>query len=283
MSGIVTHFEKTRLDQMELSTQVVATVGSSAREVVLSMADADTSCAFIMDSGEIVGIFTEHDVTHRVVRSPDQWDQPVETFMTASPVVVDGNHSALDGLRLMTERTFRNLPVSLDGGGYANLTHYDLIALASQYLHADHEESSDFSAEHTLRYVNFYGMPSSVPLEVEGETSLFDTIEMMINADRGLISVIDGRGVVVGEFTQHDVFRRVACRVEELNDEIVADWMTTTNIATTLPSASIADGLDEMAAKRHRYLVVVNETGRSIGVVTFRDIANFFQAAFAAD
>ena len=283
MSGIVTHFEKTRLDQMELSTQVVATVGSSAREVVLSMAEADTSCAFIMDNGEIAGIFTEHDVTHRVVRSPDQWDLPVETFMTASPVVVDGTQSALDGLRLMTERTFRNLPVSLAAGGYANLTHYDLIALASQYLKADHEESSDFSAEHTLRYVDFYGMPSKVPAEVQGDSPLFDAIEMMINADRGLISVVDGRGVVIGEFTQHDVFRRVACRVEELNDEVVADWMTTTNIATTLASTSIADGLHEMAAKRHRYLVVLNETGRSIGVVTFRDIANYFQAAFALD
>ncbi len=283
MSGIVTHFENTRLDQMKLSTQVAAGIGSLAREVVLSMADANTSCAFIMDENEIVGIFTEHDVTHRVVRSPDQWDQPVETFMTASPVVVDGTKSALDGLRLMTERTFRNLPVALAGGGYANLTHYDLIALASEYLNTDHEESSDFSAEHALLYVDFYGMPSRVALEVPADTSLFDAIELMINADRGLISVVDGRGVVVGEFTQHDVFRRVACRVDELNDEIVGDWMTTTNIASTLASASIADGLHEMAAKRHRYLVVVNETGRAIGVVTFRDIANYFQAAFTVD
>ncbi len=281
MSGLVEHFQNTRLDQMTLSTQVVANVGTSANEVVASMAEADTSCAFIMDSGSIAGIFTEHDVTHRVVRSPDQWDQPVENFMTAEPSIAAGNQSALDGLRLMTDRSFRNLPVALDAPTrFANLTHYDLIALASQFLESNHQESSEFSAEHTLRYVDFYGMPSRVPLEVQGDTSLFDTIQLMIESDRGLVSIIDGRGVVIGEFTQHDVFRRVACRVDDLNDEVVADWMTTTNIATTAPSANIADGLREMAAKRHRYLVVINETGRSIGVVTFRDIANFFLAAF---
>ncbi len=85
---------------------------------------------------------------------------------------------------------------------------------------------------------------------------------------------------MIGEFTQHDVFRKVACRVEDLNDETVEAYMTTA-FASALPSTTIEDGLHEMAAKRHRYLVLTNETGRSVGVVTFRDIAAFFEAAFA--
>ena len=84
---------------------------------------------------------------------------------------------------------------------------------------------------------------------------------------------------MVGEFTQHDLFRKVACRVEDLSDQRVGDWMTT-DFASSLPSATIAEGLHVMAGKRHRYLVLVNETGRSIGIVTFRDIAEYFEAAF---
>jgi len=183
----------------------------------------------------------------------------------------------------MTERHFRNLPVRLDHGRYANLTHYDLIALAAEFLESEANETHVFSAEHALRYVDFYGMPSKVPMEVTATTTLFDTIQHMIEADRGLISIVDDRGVLIGEFTQHDIFRKVACRVDDLNDELVGDWMTTTNLATTRPSASIAEGLQEMALKRHRYLVVVNETGRGIGVVTFRDIADYFLAAFVAE
>ncbi len=283
MSGIVNHFEKTPLSEMQLSTQVVVEQGTSGRDAVLAMAEADTSCSFVMSGADIIGIFTEHDVTHRVVRSPDQWDHPVENFMTPNPTVVNGERSAMDGLRLMTERYFRNLPVRLGGGRLANLTHYDLITLASDFLRTEAEETHQFSAEYALRYVNFYGMPSRVPLEVTATTTLFDTIEHMIESDRGLMSIVDDRGVLIGEFTQHDIFRKVACRVEDLNDELVGDWMTTSNMATALPSTSIADGLHEMALKRHRYLIVVNETGRGIGVVTFRDIADYFQAAFEAD
>jgi CBS domain-containing protein len=282
MSNIVSHFENTLLSDMQLSSQVVINSGTAVKDAVLAMANADTSCAFIMDETRIAGIFTEHDVTHRVVRSPDVWDMPVDGFMRPSPQVIDRSASALEALQAMERAGFRNMPVVLDEAGrYANVTHYDLILLASRYLQEQPDESDSFSAEHALRYVDFYGMPSKVPVEVTSDTSLFDVCELMINRDRGLISIVDGRGVVIGEFTQHDVFRKVACRVGDLHDETVESYMTEA-FASALPASTIADGLHEMAAKRHRYLVLTNETGRSVGVVTFRDIAQYFEAAFAA-
>ncbi len=278
--AIVTHFEQTSIADMELSSQVVVEETTSVRETVLAMAEADTSCAFVMNGNEITGIFTEHDVTHRVVRSPDVWDNPVAMHMTPNPHVIEPGASAMDALRLMRTHRFRNLPVRLGGGEFANVTHYDLIALASSFLDSEFTDPKEFSAEHVLRFVDFYGMPSRVPLEITRDTTLFDTVNLMIESDRGLVSIIDDRGVVIGEFTQHDVFRKVACRVEDLIDEVVGDWMTT-EMAASLPSAKIADGLHEMAAKRHRYLLLVNETGRSVGIVTFRDIAEYFDAAFS--
>jgi CBS domain-containing protein len=281
MPNIVSHFENTPLSEVELSTQVVIESGTSVNDSVMAMANAGTSCAFIMDGTSIAGIFTEHDVTNRVVRSPDVWEMDVDDFMTTEPHVIDRSASALDALHVMGKGGFRNLPVLLDDSGhYANVTHYDLILLASRYLEAEPGETDAFSAEHALRYVDFYGMPSKVPVEVTADTSLFDVCELMIQRDRGLISIVDDRGIVVGEFTQHDVFRKVACRVRDLHDETVEAYMGTA-FASALPSTTIADGLHEMAAKRHRYLVLTNETGRSVGIVTFRDIAEFFEAAFA--
>ena len=189
MPNIVSHFEKTPLADMDLSSQVIVETGTTVRDAVMAMANADTSCAFVMDANAISGIFTEHDVTHRVVRSPDVWDMEVDGFMTADPHVIDKSASALDALRTMGNGGFRNLPVVLDDSGhYANVTHYDLIRLASRYLESDTSESDTFSAEHALRYVDFYGMPSKVPVEVSPDTTLFDVAELMINKDRGLIS-----------------------------------------------------------------------------------------------
>lgn len=281
MPNIVSHFENTALSNIELSSQVVIDSGTSVNETVMAMANASTSCAFIMEGTSISGIFTEYDVTNRVVRSPDIWEMDVDDFMTPNPHVIDRSASALDALRAMRSGGFRNMPVVLDDSGrYANVTTYDLILLASRYLGAEPGETQTFSAEHALRYVDFYGMPSKVPIEVTADTSLFDVCELMIHHDRGLISIVDDRGIVVGEFTQHDVFRKVACRVEDLHDETVEAYMAT-EFASASPSCSIADGLHEMAAKRHRYLVLTNETGRSVGIVTFRDIAGYFEAAFA--
>ncbi len=282
MTNIVEHFEHTPLHEMQLSSQVVLETGTTVRDSVMAMANADTSCAFVMEGGAIAGIFTEHDVTHRVVKSPDMWDQPVEGFMTPNPHIIDRNESAMAALRTMGDGGFRNLPVILDDEGrYGNVTHYDLIRLASNFLQNQPEDDDSFSAEHALRHVDFYGMPSRVTVDVTADTTLFDVIDLMQRMDRGLVSVVDDRDILIGEFTQHDVFRKVACRVEDLNDAVVGDWMTTT-WASALPSASIVDGLHEMAAKRHRYLMLTNETGRSVGIVTFREIAAYFEAAFAA-
>ncbi len=282
MPNLVKHFQRTLLKNTDLSSQVVVEVDTTVQEVVMAMANADTSCAFVMDGNRIAGIFTEHDVTHRVVMSPDVWEQPVEHFMTPDPHIIDREESALTALRTMGEGGFRNLPVVVDEEGlYRNVTHYDLILLASRYLESDGPlDDQQFMPEHALRFVDFYGMPSRVPVEVTADAVLFDVISLMQTMDRGLISIVDDRGVVIGEFTQHDVFRKVACRVDDLNDHKVGDWMTT-EIASILPSENIETGLLEMAQKRHRYLVLTNETGRSVGVVTFRDIAEFFEAAFA--
>ena len=281
MPNLVKHFERTALKDMDLSSQVVVEVRTSVHDTVMAMANADTSCAFVMDGQRIVGIFTEHDVTHRVVESPDVWDQPVEHFMTPDPYIIDREESALKALRTMSEGGFRNLPVILDDEGlYRNVTHYDLISLASRYLESEPGDDHEFTPEHALRFVDLYGMPSRVPVEVTADATLFEVIGFMKSMDRGLISIVDERGVLIGEFTQHDVFRKVACRVDDLNDHQVGDWMTT-EIASILPSANIESGLLYMAQQRHRYLVLTNETGRSVGVVTFRDIAEFFEAAFA--
>lgn len=280
MPSLVRHFERTVLADIELSTQVVVSLGTPVQDTVMAMANADTSCAFVMDGASIAGIFTEHDVTHRIVDAPDVWDQPVENFMTENPFVIDREESALKALRTMGDGGFRNLPVVIDDEGlYRNVTHYDLILLASRFLETASEDDQEFSSEHVMRYVDFYGMPSRVPVEVTTETSLADVIGYMQSMDRGLISVIDDRGIVIGEFTQHDVFRKVACRVDDLSDHKVGDWMTT-EFASVSPSATIESGLQEMAEKRHRYLVLTNETGRSVGIVTFRDIAQFLEAAF---
>ena len=110
--NIVQHFENVRLSDMRLSSLVVVPSGRKVRSVVAAMAAQHTGCAVITDGARLSGIFTERDITRGVVRSPETWDAPVDRFMTAEPTVIGHHASAIEALRTMNARRFRNLPVT---------------------------------------------------------------------------------------------------------------------------------------------------------------------------
>ena len=279
---IVEHFERMRLSQMRLSSHVVVPSGRRVRSVVAAMAAQSTGCAIVTDGDRLAGIFTERDVTRHVVRSPDVWDAPVDDFMTLEPTVIDQSASAIDALRLMNSRLFRNLPVvGADGDLLGHVSHYDLVGLAASFLGPRGELGPELSPEHNLHFVDLTGLPAQEPLLVGAEDSLATAIEAMIEADTGLVSVVSERGMVIGELTEHDVFTKIACRVEDLDDEAVSRWMTE-QIAAAAPNTTISEALRIMAGLGHRYLVIISETNRALGVVTFRGITEYIEAVCAA-
>jgi CBS domain-containing protein len=281
-SNIVQHFESVPLSRMRLSSHVVVPSGRKVRSVVAAMAAQHTGCAVVTEGARLAGIFTERDVTNHVVRSPDVWGSPVDDFMTADPMVISHDASAIDALRLMNAHRFRNLPVtSADGDLLGSINHYDLIRLAAAFLESQSELGPELSPEHNLHFVDLTGLSAHEPLLVRPGDSLAAAVEAMISAQTGLVSVVNDRGVVIGELTEHDVFLKVACRVEDLVDERVGDWMTE-QIAAAAPGTPISDALGIMAKLGHRYLVLINETNRALGVVTFREITEYFEVVCAA-
>ena len=280
--NIVQHFENVQLSSMRLSSLVVVPSGRKVRSVVAAMAAQHTGCAVVTDGARLAGIFTERNITRSVVRSPETWDAPVDRFMTPAPVVIDHGASAIEALRTMNARHFRNLPVTGDDGDLlGSINHYELIRLAASFLGSPSKLGPELSPEHNLHFVDLAGLPARDPLLVRPDDSLATAIGAMLAAETGLVSVVSDRGAVIGELTEHDVFLKVACRVEDLEAEAVGDWMTT-EIAAATPSASISEALSVMADLGHRYLVLISETGRALGVVTFREITEYFEIVCAA-
>ena len=280
--NIVQHFENVQLSGMRLSSLVVVPSGRKVRSVVAAMAAQHTGCAVVTDGARLAGIFTERDITRRVVRSPETWDAPVDRFMTAEPIVIGHHASAIEALRTMNARRFRNLPVTgADGDLLGSINHYELIRLAASFLGSPSKLGPELSPEHNLHFVDLTGLPAHDPLLVRPDDSLAAAIGAMLTAETGLVSVVSDRGAVIGELTEHDVFLKVACRVDDLDAEAVGDWMNT-EIAAATPGASISEALRVMADLGHRYLVLISETGRALGVVTFREITEYFEIVCAA-
>ena len=279
--NIVQHFGSLPLSRMRLSSHVVVPSGQEVRNVVAAMAAQHTGCAVVTEGARLAGIFTERDVTNHVARSPDVWQSPVDYFMTPDPVVIGHDASAIDALRLMNARRFRNLPVTgADDELLGNINHYDLIRLAASFLESQRDLGPELSPEHNLHFVDLTGLPANEPLLVSPDDSLAAAVEAMISAGTGLVSVVDDRGTVIGELTEYDIFIKVACRVEDLVDESVGNWMTE-QIAAADPATPISDALGIMAEMNHRYLVLISETHRALGVVTFREITEYVEVVCA--
>ena len=269
------------LSDIALSTQVTVESSETIRGTVIAMAKANTSCAFVMENEALRGIFTEHDVAIKVALHPDMWDAPVAMVMTPDPYRLRSDQSALEALRLMNAKRFRNLPVASGDTLLGNLTQYDLIACASEFLRSMPADDHEALPAHSLKFVNFLGISLGEPVTLEPDDTLAAAVDLMISSGTGLITILGPRGTVIGEFTEHDLFSKVACRVEALDDERVGDWMSD-QIASAEVHSPISDGVHLMADMGHRYLVLVTETGRPTNIATFRDISEYLEATFVA-
>ena len=281
MATLTDHYRSLELRSLEYTEPVVRGPDEPIASVVAAMAERLTSCACIVDGERPIGIFTERDVATKVAMHPDRWALPVAHVMTPDPRMLDGGQSAFDALTLMNAGRFRNAPVVEGSTLIGTITHYDLIQMAAEFL-AQHEgDDQEAGPEHSLLFVNFLGLDLAYPVTITPDSSVSDAIGAMLAADTGLVTVVGERGAILGEFAEHDLFTKLACRVEALEDESVEKWMTT-DIAAADIRASIADGIGLMADKGHRYLVLVNEIGRPLQTATFRDIAEYLESVIAA-
>ncbi len=80
------------------------------------MAKKNVGAVMVVESGRLVGIFTERDVVFRVVaRGLDAQTTRLAEVMTPAPEIVGPDKPFGYALLLMHERGFRHLPVIQDG------------------------------------------------------------------------------------------------------------------------------------------------------------------------
>jgi len=70
----------------------------------------------VMEAGRILGIFSERDYTRKVaLEGKTSRNTPVRDIISTNVVSVTSHHTIEDGMRLMTDKHVRHLPVIDDG------------------------------------------------------------------------------------------------------------------------------------------------------------------------
>ncbi|HET6725660.1 MAG TPA: CBS domain-containing protein [Gammaproteobacteria bacterium] len=96
----------------------VFTVGpdATAYEALQLMADENIGATPVLDSGRLLGIFSERDYARKVIlKGKSSRDTAVSELMTTTVYTVDPGTSVEDCMALMTDRRVRHLPVLEDG------------------------------------------------------------------------------------------------------------------------------------------------------------------------
>jgi CBS domain-containing protein len=105
------------------------------------MAHRRIGAAMVLSEGHLVGIFSERDLTHRVVApglDPDT--TRVAAVMTSNPVTIGPRDNASDALELMRTHGFRHLPVVDDGRAVGMVSVRDLYDAVKVQLEEDLQE-----------------------------------------------------------------------------------------------------------------------------------------------
>ncbi len=117
-------------DIMEGSPPTVP-ADSTALQAAKLMEEEDSSVAFALSQGKVVGIVTERDIARRVVAAGAAPDKTVVSSIMTSPIIAISPEAKIEeALRLMTKNKVRRLPVVDEAAGLAGIVAVGDIARA---------------------------------------------------------------------------------------------------------------------------------------------------------
>ena len=162
-----------------------------------------------------------------------------------------------------------------DAENVAEIEGGEIFGLDEQYMEELGMREADPSVmEHGLESGSIHDLDPHKPITVPPDTTLADVVARMRSEDVGSVLVVDEAGRLAGGFTERDVLNRVACRVDDLSEAQVSDYMTRNPITLT-GGDPIAHALHLMGLYGFRHLPLVDAEKRPVGVISFRDVADF--------
>jgi CBS domain-containing protein len=268
----------TTVTELDLTRYVTVSSSMSVSDTITKMNEADLSCACVVDGETLVGIFTQRDVLLRAIGRPSTWSRPIEAEMSRSVRTMDHRDSVSDGLALMVEWWVRSVPVLEDESRLVgNLSFYSVMTLMADSLTARIDDRAEPHAEHGLTFVDFTGLNMSPPVIVELEEPVSHVLHHMKARGIGSVLVEDARGQLAGIVTEFDLQTRVGC--EHPDPSVLKVNQVMSEPVALSARSSIAEGIKELAAQGHSNVPLVAESGRPVGVASFRDVAAYIETA----
>ncbi|MCE4617643.1 MAG: CBS domain-containing protein [Desulfurococcales archaeon] len=101
--------------------------------------------------------------------------------------------------------------------------------------------------------------------------TVLEAAKLMAAKNVGILPVIGEDGKLLGMLSERDIVHRVVALEKEPSESVVVDAMTPDPVSVK-PSTTLEDALCLMSQLRVRHLLVVDDAGKPLGIVSIRDI-----------
>jgi CBS domain-containing protein len=104
-------------------------------EAIEEMKKDEGGCAIVCNGdGNVVGIFTERDLLNKIVGQEIDMNSAVSSFMSPAVETLSTEATIGDAVRMMNERSYRNIPLLKDNQLIGSISVFDVITyLAESY------------------------------------------------------------------------------------------------------------------------------------------------------
>jgi CBS domain-containing protein len=111
---------------------VVVSPFTPLSQAIEAMKNDEGGCVIISDDGRVVGIFTERDLLNKVLGEEVDLESPIKLWMQPAVETLSPEATIGDAVRLMNEKSFRNIPLVQHGDLRGSISVFDIITYLAE-------------------------------------------------------------------------------------------------------------------------------------------------------
>lgn len=240
----------------DIMTRVVRSIApqENLRDAARLMAEARISSMLVESDGKPIGIITETDIV-RALKEQHPLDSSVETIMSAPLLISDPALNLFAARQLAQQHNCRHLVVTSASG--------HTLGLVSDTDFRIHIGADIFRHMRTLDSL----MEKEIP-RLDPEASLDQAISRMVESGSDYVIIASHEGHPLGIITERDVPRLIGNPVGFA--DLALRQVMSSPVRGVKTDESISTALEQMTEHHMRHMVVFDQNGHIVGVVSQR-------------
>lgn len=121
-----------KVSVLQTDDYVVVSPFTPLYQAIEAMKQDEGGCVIVSDDGKVAGIFTERDLLNKVWGEEVDLQSPIQLWMQAAVETLTPEATIGDAVRLMNDKSFRNVPLVKQGDLKGSISVFDIITYLSE-------------------------------------------------------------------------------------------------------------------------------------------------------